>query len=380
MSKPKTIIPKNVVIIIVESFAQEYIGTLNKDNNINNYQGYTPFIDSLIGQSLIFENSFANGRKSIDAMPSVLASIPSLSGSYVLSVYSNNAIKGLPALLKTKGYDCSFMHGAPNGSMGFQAFANMSGFDHYYGKNEYGNNADFDGWWGIWDEPFLQYCANVFSKKQQPFMASIFTISSHHPFVLPKQYENKFPKGTLPIHQCIGYTDYALRRFFETASKEPWFYNTLFIITADHTTNSVYEEYQTSAGNFRVPIIFYDPANENIKGVVKKQVVQQIDIMPTVLGFLNYDRPYLSFGFDVNRTQDRFAVNYTNGYYQLYTDQYVLVFDGKETTGLYQLRTDMSRNFAGELPEIQEEMEQKAKAFIQQYTTRMVENRLTVKP
>jgi phosphoglycerol transferase MdoB-like AlkP superfamily enzyme len=213
--------PKNVVIIIVESLAQEFVGGLNKESKTVDYKGYTPFLDSLINESLVFEYSFANGRKSIDAMPSILASIPSLSTNYVLSIYSNNAIKGLPALLKTKDYDCSFMHGAPNGSMGFQAFANMAGFDHYYGRTEYGNNADFDGWWGIWDEPFFQYCVDVFNEKQQPFMASIFTVSSHHPFMLPKQHENAFPKGDIDIHQTVGYTDYSLRKFFESASTAP---------------------------------------------------------------------------------------------------------------------------------------------------------------
>jgi len=373
--------PKNVVIIIVECLAQEFVGGLNKESKIDGYKGYTPFLDSLIGESLVFEHSFANGRKSIDAMPSILASIPSLSTNYVLSIYSNNAIKGLPALLKTKGYDCSFLHGAPNGSMGFQAFANMAGFDHYYGRTEYGNNADFDGWWGIWDEPFLQYCVDIFNQKKQPFMASIFTVSSHHPYVLPQQYENTIPKGALPVHQTIGYTDYALRRFFESASKEPWFDNTVFVITADHTTESVYDEYKTIVGMFKVPIIFYEPGNENMKGVKEGDIIQQIDIMPTVLNYLHFDQPYFAFGmdaFDSINKEKRFAVNTLSDIYMLYEGYYVLKASDEKVISLHDFHSDrlLTKNLLNTEPERAERMYNKLKAFRQQYNERMIDDKM----
>jgi phosphoglycerol transferase MdoB-like AlkP superfamily enzyme len=376
--------PKNIVIIIVESLAQEFVGGLNKESHIDGYQGYTPFLDSLINESLIFEYSFANGRKSIDAMPSILAGIPSLSTNYVLSIYSNNAIKGLPALLKTKGYNSSFLHGAPNGSMGFQAFANMAGFDHYYGRTEYGNNADFDGWWGIWDEPFLQYCVDVFNQKQQPFMASIFTVSSHHPFVLPQQYENAFPKGALPIHQTVGYTDYALRKFFESAAKEPWFQNTIFVITADHTNQSIYGEYQTFVGVFKVPVIFYEPANETMKGIKTGEIIQQIDIMPTLLNYLNFDEPYFAFGmdaFDLQNKDNGFAINTLNDFYMLYEGYYVLKASDEKVDGLYNFHSDpmLTNNLLHVETERAERMYNKLKAFRQQYNDRMIDDDMVYK-
>ncbi|MCL2041574.1 MAG: sulfatase-like hydrolase/transferase [Bacteroidales bacterium] len=374
--------PKNVVIIIVESLSQEYVGGLNKESKISGYKGYTPFLDSLINESLVFEYSFANGRKSIDAMPSILASIPSLSTNYVLSIYANNAINGLPALLKTKGYDCSFMHGAPNGSMGFQAFANMAGFDHYYGRTEYGNNADFDGWWGIWDEPFLQYCVDVFNSKPQPFMSSIFTVSSHHPFVLPPQYEGVFPEGAHPIHRTVGYTDYALRRFFESASQAPWFRNTVFVITADHTNASVYDEYKTFVGMAQVPMIFYEPGNETIKGVKKEEVIQQIDIMPTLLNYLNFDQPYFAFGmdaFDTQNAEKRFAINTLNDFYMLYEGYYVLKASDDKATALYNFHSDrlLTENLLNSEPERAERMYNKLKSFRQQYNDRMIDDDLS---
>ncbi|MFM8912843.1 MAG: LTA synthase family protein, partial [Flammeovirgaceae bacterium] len=181
--------PKNVVVLILESFSKEFIGTYNRDLEGGKYQGYAPFLDSLIGVSHSFQYSMANGRKSIDAMPSIICGIPSIEVPYVLSHYSGNKINSLPSLLRAKGYYSAFFHGAPNGSMGFDAFANLSGFDAYFGKDEYNNSDDFDGIWGIWDEKFLQYFAEQMNGFKQPFYTTMFTVSSHHPYNLPKAYD-----------------------------------------------------------------------------------------------------------------------------------------------------------------------------------------------
>ncbi len=84
--------------------------------------------------------------------------------------------------------------------------------------NEYGNKKDFDGYWAIWDEEFFQYFAGKLSGFPQPFISVIFSATSHHPFILPERYTGKFPEGPHPINRCIGYTDMAVRRFFESAS------------------------------------------------------------------------------------------------------------------------------------------------------------------
>ena len=150
----------NVVVIILESFSREFVGSLNKDLKNGQYKGYTPFLDSLITRSLVFSNAFANGRKSIDAIPSVTASIPALVLPYVISERSGNRINSLASVLNGEGYQTSFFHGAPNGSMGFDAFTKIAGYQRYFGKNEYGHDDGFDGVWGIWDEPFFQFFAD----------------------------------------------------------------------------------------------------------------------------------------------------------------------------------------------------------------------------
>ena len=123
---------KNVVVLVLESFGKEYIGSLNQDLDNGNYKGYTPFLDSLINQSLTFEYTFANGQQSIDGLPSVLSSIPRFIEPFFLTPASLNKLSGIGGELKKKGYHTAFFHGANNGSMGFQAYARAVGYPEYF--------------------------------------------------------------------------------------------------------------------------------------------------------------------------------------------------------------------------------------------------------
>ena len=371
--------PLNVVLLIIESLGKEHIGSLNKYLDNGNYKGYTPFLDSLIAESYTFTKTFANGRKSIDALPAIISGIPSIKEPYVLSIYSGNKINSLPSLLKEKGYETAFFHGAPNGSMGFSAYAKLAGFDHYFGKNEYNNNRDFDGIWGIWDEPFLQYVANETSTLKEPFLSTFFSLSSHHPFQVPDQYENKFPKGNLPVQEVIGYTDLALRKFFDTAKRQPWYDRTLFVLCADHATVSYYPEYQTTLGAYSIPIVFYYPGGE-LKGVSDK-LVQQIDIMPTVLNYLNYDKPYFAFGFDAfSKDTTNFVVNNNGSAFTFVQGDYLLIGNPDHSSGLFNTRKDpmLKDNRIDLEPERHDSLQKELKAFIQQYNNRMINNDLVI--
>ena len=369
---------KNIVILIVESFGREYIGALNRDLDGGTYKGYTPFVDSLINLSTTFRYSYCNGRKSIDGMPSILSSIPMFVEPFILTPASMNEFSGLAGILGAEGYHTAFFHGAQNGSMGFQAFAKKTGFQHYYGRTEYEaakGTDDFDGTWAIWDEPFLQYYAEEMSRMPQPFMTALFTASSHHPFVVPEQYQQQYSEENLPIQKCIRYTDMALGKFFARCSREPWFQNTIFVLTSDHTNMSDHPEYQTDLGGFCSPIIIYEPGREP---EIQDKIAQQIDILPTVLGMLHYPKPYFGFGIDVLNTpkEDTWAVNYLNGIYQYVKDGYVLQFDGMKTTALYSLNDRLMKNNLKGKIQNQAQMEQELKAIIQQYMERMTQNRL----
>lgn len=370
---------QNVVVIILESFSREFTGFYNRDKNNGAYTGYTPFLDSLIAQGRTFEYTFANGRKSIDGLPSVLTSIPSLGVPHVLTPFANNKVNSLGSLLGAEGYHTSFFHGAPNGSMGFDAFVNMAGFEHYYGMTEYDNDADFDGMWGVWDEPFLKFYGEKLNAFPQPFVSAFFSVSSHHPFRVPEKYEGRFKGGEQPILKCIQYTDYALQQFFKQVSTMPWYNNTLFVITADHiSSNTIFPETRTAWGSFSVPIVFFKP-DGSLKGV-DSTLVQHIDIMPSVLGLLHYEKPYVSFGRDAFRdSTEAFAFNYSDGY-NLLQENYLLQFDGKRTVALYDFKSDpmMKHDLQKQVPEVRKRMEMRIKAIIQQYNNRMVDNRLTL--
>ena len=384
---------KNVVVLIVESFGREYIGALNETLEGGKYQGYTPYVDELIRKSVTFKYSYCNGRKSIDGMPSILSSIPMFVEPFFLTPASMNHVSGIASLLAEEGYQTAFFHGAQRGSMGFQAFARATGFQDYYGREDYnadkrfGGDEDFDGMWAIWDEPFLQYYATKMSEMKEPFMTAVFTASSHHPYAIPEKYQQQFPEEGLIIHKCIRYTDMAIGKFFEKVSKEPWFKNTIFVLTSDHTNLSDHAYYQTDLGGFSSPIIIYEPGNEERQPEIQDKIAQQIDILPTVMGMLNYPKPYFGFGIDVLNTEkeDTWAVNYLNGIYQYVKHGYVLQFDGERSKAMYELGDSaMERNLLGDRSQesgdrregVKEEMEREVKAIIQQYMERMTEDRL----
>jgi len=371
--------PKNVVVIILEGFSSEHIGALNKDISNENYRGYTPFLDSLMEHSLVFANNFANGKKSIEGVPAILAGIPALMDMpYPSSVYSANRINGLPALLSEKDYSSAFFHGGNNGTMGFDAFAKTAGFDKYFGRNEYPGD-EYDGKWGIWDEEYMQYCKVIMDDMKQPFITAIFTLSSHHPFKVPARYEGVFPTGPLPVHKTIGYTDYALKKFFQAARTSDWYKNTVFVITADHTSDAFLPEFMTRSGIYKVPLIFF--ADNGIKPEYVTSVTQHIDIMPSVLDILKYDKTYYSLGNSVMDTlAPRFAVNYLNNTFQIIENNYALEFDGDKSLSLYNIKTDKlhKNNLLYSETEIAGLLERKLKLFLQMFSRDLRSNDMII--
>ncbi len=377
---------KNVVILIVESMGKEYIGSLNPDLDGGSYKGYMPFIDSLVSKSTTFKYSYANGRISMDAMPSILSGMPMMVESIFLTPASLNDVDGISSMLDREGYSTAFFHGGHNISMGFSAYAHSIGYKHYYGLDEYcqspkyGGMDDFDGKWAIWDEPFLQFTLDNLEGMKQPFLATVFTASSHHPYNVPEQYRDSLrDEGGQPIHKCVRYTDLALRRFFERASREPWFQNTIFVLVADHTNQASHDVYKTDLGLYSIPIIFFAPDGSLEPAVRDDVIVQQTDITPTLLHLLGYGKPYVAFGDDLLSTDpaQTWAFSYNAGIYQLVKGDLMLQFNGAKTTAVYRFKDDklLKDNLVGRLPE-QQPMEQFLKAFIQQYMSRMNENRL----
>ena len=368
---------KNVVILILESFSASYSGYLTEIQG-GKRVSYMPFLDSLMQESLIFRHSFANGRLSIDAQPSVMCGIPALVESFTLTPYANNEIRGLARELGECGYSSAFYHGAQRNSLALAGFAHKSGFQQEFSRESYGDESDFDGTWGIWDEPFLQYFEKGIGTLPEPFLATVFTLSSHHPYAIPAEYENVLEPGTIPIHRSVRYSDLAIRRFFESARKEPWYENTLFVITGDHTNQTDAPEYKTLNGVFTIPILFYTP-DGSLKGL-REGIAMQLDIKPTILSYLGYEGPYFSFGCDLLTTadEDTYAVNYQSGTFLYYQQGYQLQFDGEKATALYHFTEDrlLEHNLLEADPDRTAAMEYRLKAIIQQFNHRMIHNQL----
>jgi phosphoglycerol transferase MdoB-like AlkP superfamily enzyme len=365
--------PLNVVLIILEGFGKEYIGSLNS------YKGYTPFLDSLIEESLVFTNAYANGKRSIEGIPAIVAGIPALmTDPFISSAYSGNVITSLPGILKVKGYTSAFFHGGTNGTMGFDNFSKLAGYDYYFGRTEYNNDADFDGSWGIYDEPFLIRTATEISKMKSPFFATVFTLSSHHPYKIPEKIAGQFPKGTLPIHQSIGYADYSLKMFFEKVVEQPWFDNTLFVLTADHTAISEYPFYMSSLGMFATPVIYFSADDSKLRG--KNNVTtQHIDILPSIADYLGYDLKYFAFGVSVfDSTENHYAINYTNETFQLIQDDHSFILDTVGKNSLYNFVEDslLKNNLAGKDPALEKKMELKLKSVIQNFNQAIIQNQM----
>jgi phosphoglycerol transferase MdoB-like AlkP superfamily enzyme len=370
----------NVVVFITESYSREYMGAFNDLAKIKDYVGYTPFLDSLATKSLIFNNAFANGRKSIHGMSSVLAGIPSFKDAFTSSPYANQDMESVVSILNDEGYDTSFFHGAPNGSMGFLGFSNILGFDNYYGKTEFNNDLLFDGVWGIWDAPFFQFTKEVLDAKTTPFFSTIFTVTSHEPYIVPKEFEGVFPKGTLPMHQCVGYTDFAFKQFFEAAKKEPWFENTIFIITADHTNQIYYkEQYLNPINRYAVPILIYSPNEEYIG--IRSELAQQIDIYPTILDMVGYTKPFRSWGRSlVNNSADRmppYVMNFNGQNYQYTKGNIICIFDGVKAVGFYDVHDlKLEKNLIANRTEEMDAVELSCKAFLKDYFDRIIDRNL----
>ena len=369
--------PLNVVIIIIESYSEEASGLYNKEWKDG---GFTPFLDSLRQKSFYSEYSFANGKKSIEALPAIWAGVPSFEQPYVLSEFSGNNIDALPEMLKQAGYHTSFFHGAPNGSMGFDAFCKTAGIDHYFGKNEYPQPEDFDGIWGVWDEPYLQYFGRKLSTFKTPFFSTVFTLSSHDPFKIPEQYKGKFKKGPHPIFETLSYTDNALKKFFEYSKTQSWYSNTVFVITADHTSSfSGSKKFKSGVGRFRIPIFFFSP--KHIPAQKSEKLFQQTDVSPTILGFLGINTAHISFGKNLlNDDKPDFSVFHFGNYHWLENDR-LLVFNKEKPLGLYnfandfELKNDLSVKENNQLLNMENHM----KGFLQQYNNRLIENKLTAK-
>jgi len=358
----------NICLILLESFGAEYT-KINRSGR----PSYTPFLDSLMDVSVNFTNAYANGLRSMDAVASVYGGVPSLMKQPLIgSLYSTVELAALPAKLEEQGYYSSFYHAADELSMGFKPFLLSQGLDEYQGKQQYPNQEDFDGTWGIFDMPYLQYVSGKLTEQNQPWISGIFTLSSHHPYKIPEEYKN-LPKGTSDIHQSVGYTDAALRQFFQSAKSKSWFANTVFIITADHTSINQTKPHATYRGKYTVPLMIYAPNRYEAR--VDTSVAQHLDIHATVLQIAGM-KEFKSLGRSLLEQNRRYSMQYDGTVYVCTSDSFTLQWNGVAKPKLFAYRTDAAHttNIASMKPEATVMMLDTLKMNIQKYNYRLLNN------
>ena len=365
--------PSNVVVIIMKNVGQEMISYYSHDRRSK----LTPFLDSLLCNSLTF-NGMSNSRRSLEVLPSILASIPSLMENvFVRSAYADNDFDAFCQHLQQRGYNTIFMHGGKNGVQGFDEFSRRAGFNKYFGRLEYGDDNDYDGQWGIYDGPFLQYAANTLNRVQQPFATAIYTLSSRYPYKVPKDFtlpeDSYFWTG---FEKTVFYVDCALRDFFQTASQMDWFDNTLFVITSDYSNSEHFQpEYSNVWGMYSIPIAFYYP--KKINPLQCDEIAQQIDLGPSILSALEVNDTLFSFGRNLFDTlSEQSFVSYYNLTYQYCDGTYLVQSDGNESFGIFKPINDslLSDNLIDRLqcPDVFDKLYK----FLQEYNNRMISNDL----
>ncbi|MBJ6109598.1 LTA synthase family protein [Hymenobacter sp. BT523] len=380
--RPTPTAPDNVVILLVESFGSEYTGVENGDRG-----GYTPFFDSLATApgALLMRDNYANGRRSIEALPAVLSGLPSLMDEpFITSSFQTAEMHGLGEILGRHGYTTAMYHAGTNGTMGFDMFAGIAGMQHYYGLNEYpggDKSPDYDGHWGIFDEPYLQYFNRQLSATKHPFFATLFTLSAHDPFTVPAKYKGKFPTGTQPIHPTIAYTDLALRNFFRAARRQPWFAHTLFVLTADHTSQTDQPSYQNPLGYHKTPLLLLRPG-QPLPPANPHRISQQADVPASVLDVLGLpqeQKSLLPFGSSVFDAASPGRALFRDG------DSYYLVHSDfvTELTNTNQVRLYPYQNHSMPLkpvanpdPALVKKYGNELRACVQFYVNGLLDNRL----
>lgn len=322
----------NVVFILLESFGAPYIKEINPELP----ESYTPNMDSIFRDSYLFVNAFHNGHRSIDALPAVWASIPSLHTNFLSMPQSTSEYYTIVTALRERGYTTQFYHGGARASMSFVSFGAMAGVDEFYSREDYERergSGHFDGTWGIYDDKFLPYFLEKLNRTTQPFCATIFTVSSHVPFAIPKDVAGRFP-GAPSFERSLRYSDWALGEFFREAARQPWFDNTLFVITADHhfaspQSTAIDKRFLTAPYIHSVPIAFYYPGGELVGR--DSTIMQHIDIAPTLRNMLGIEKPMFGFGRDhFNDTQrEPFALFFNDGRFYYVTEDIMYYMDVK---------------------------------------------------
>ena len=283
---------KNVVLITIESYSAEFMKMYGNQNAI------TPFLDSLASKSLVFTNLYAAGNRTVRGLEAVTLCFPPTAGESVVKREDNKNKFSTASIFKQKGYAVKFMYGGDAFFDNMEDFFTGNGYDIVDKKTFEPKEITFSNIWGVCDEDMYHKAIKIMNqeaKTGQPFFNHIMTVSNHRPFTYPNG-KIDIPGDAKSRDGGVKYTDYAMRKFFAMAQKEPWFANTIFVILADHCASSAGKT-ELPVDKYRIPAMIYSPSF--IAPAQYTNLMSQIDFMPTVFGLLNFDYQSKFYGQDV---------------------------------------------------------------------------------
>lgn len=367
---------KNIVVFILESFSREYL----VDGHIN--RAVTPFLDSLMSKSIVFENAYANATTSSYGIMCILGGLPAfMDEPYFSSIYSQNKFLGIGDILKKEGYTNSFFFGAEDDHYGFRKKMALLGIENYYSQESLPDFEKFyDGDWGIYDHVYFAFAAEELKKQPKPFFSTIFNISSHYPYNIPPNIKENLAEERIAPLQSITYVDFSLKKFFKKIEKESWYNETVFFFISDHWAKVPGIIENSMVGKYQIPAFMYFPGSN--KQTIVKELFQQLDVIPSILDTLNYKGKTMSFGKSIFNpyVPYRYTINEFENIYQIIDDEFVLTYNERleKPVSLYNHKNDrkLSINLLKENPEQVAFMEKYLKANIQMYNNSLIENKL----
>lgn len=291
---------RNVVVILLESFAGHFVGALG------NQDGITPNFDRLAGEGLLFSRFFANGTHTHQGMFATMACFPNLPGfEYLMQTpEGGHRFSGLPQLLGARGYDDLYVY---NGDFAWDnqaGFFGNQGMTRFIGRNDYRDPVVQDPTWGVSDQDMFDRAAEELQKMapNRPFYALLQSLSNHTPYALPETLpvERVTGHGSLDEHlTAMRYSDWALGRFFEKARRSPYYKDTLFVIVGDHGFGASEQLTEMDLLRFHVPLLLIAPGITEKFGARRETVGTQVDVVPTIMGRLGGEVRHQCWGRDL---------------------------------------------------------------------------------
>lgn len=291
-----TDIRKNVVLITIESYSAEFLKTYGNEENI------TPFLDSLSQKSLLFTNLYAVGNRTVRGLEAVTMCLPPTAGESVVKRKDNKNKFTTGSIFKNRGYTVKYMYGGDAYFDNMQDFFIGNGYEIVDKKTFKPEEITFANVWGVCDEDMYHKAIGVMNeeaKSDKPFFNHIMTVSNHRPFTYPNG-KIDIPGDAKSRSGGVKYTDYAMGKFFAMAKKQPWFYNTVFVIVADHCASSSGKT-ELPMDKYRIPGMIFAP--EFVEAKTCNKLMSQIDVMPTLFGLLNFSYSSKFYGQDVLREE-----------------------------------------------------------------------------